>query len=238
MNSANLTGTRSFCAGMIFASLSASRSDCKRTRVSRASLPHANIVVRQETPATILRPAPGAQSLLVSRFDAFAAAIVHAGQTARPAGRRADRHRQPARRGGVRAGGEGGGHQTDPRHGTARGGEAAAALRRIGARLSQSLPPALATMRSERPRMRRRQRSRRNSAAPFACDEFDGFTDGLIAVEPSYAELAELFPGSFYATGHGRARHLGDFPCVACPAIHYAAPRTGRNTTSCKAFAR
>ena len=66
------------------------------------------------------------------------AAIVNLRQAARPVRHRPDRHRQFAWRGGVRAGGEAGGHQTDFRRGIAGGRTSAVALRRIGARLSQS----------------------------------------------------------------------------------------------------
>ena len=77
---------------------------------------------------------------------------------------------------------------------------------------------------------------------PFRLDEFDGFTDGLIAVSAD-ERLAEMFPDRFYqlitkrsaafmppqrplACGcrSGINAALQDIPPVACPPIHYAAP--------------
>jgi DNA-directed DNA polymerase III PolC len=57
---------------------------------------------------------------------------------------------------------------------------------------------------------------------PFKLEEFDGGTEGLIAVSPD-PSLAALFPRSFYAlvTARGGA---DDFPAVACPPVHYATP--------------
>jgi DNA-directed DNA polymerase III PolC len=57
---------------------------------------------------------------------------------------------------------------------------------------------------------------------PFGRDEFDGGTEGLIAVSPD-PTLAALFPRSFYAmvTALGGADGL---PAVACPPVHYATP--------------
>ncbi len=57
---------------------------------------------------------------------------------------------------------------------------------------------------------------------PFFKDEFDGMTEGLIAVSPD-TQLAALFPRSFYAmvTARGTSGHL---PAVACPSVHYATP--------------
>jgi DNA-directed DNA polymerase III PolC len=57
---------------------------------------------------------------------------------------------------------------------------------------------------------------------PFCLDEFDGLTDGLIAVSPD-TEIAALFPRSFYAMVTARGSP-GHFPSVACPPVHYAAP--------------
>jgi hypothetical protein len=57
---------------------------------------------------------------------------------------------------------------------------------------------------------------------PFALDEFDGLTGGLIAASPD-AQLAPLFPGSFYTMAAATGSANG-FPSVACPSIHYATP--------------
>ena len=56
----------------------------------------------------------------------------------------------------------------------------------------------------------------------FRRDELDGLTDGLLAVSDD-AGLAELFPGRFYRLVMSRET-AGDFPAVAAPAMHYAAP--------------
>ena len=86
-------------------------ADCRRRDIA-ASLtpdrhPTANRAADHPSDARVseLRSAPRSQPLLVSRFDALADGHRGTGQAARPAGRRADRHRQPARRGGIRAGG-------------------------------------------------------------------------------------------------------------------------------------
>lgn len=57
---------------------------------------------------------------------------------------------------------------------------------------------------------------------PYQLAEFDGLTEGLIAVSPD-RNLAPLFPRSFYAlaTARGASDH---FPVVACPPVHYATP--------------
>jgi DNA polymerase III alpha subunit/nucleotidyltransferase/DNA polymerase involved in DNA repair len=57
---------------------------------------------------------------------------------------------------------------------------------------------------------------------PFRHGEFDGFTDGLIAVGND-ARLPALFPGRVYrmAAAQGAPE---DFPVVACPPVHYATP--------------
>ncbi|MEI2726961.1 MAG: PHP domain-containing protein [Verrucomicrobiota bacterium] len=55
---------------------------------------------------------------------------------------------------------------------------------------------------------------------PYRIGEFDGFTEGLIAVS-SDERLAELFRGSFYRMVTAAN---ADSQAVACPAIHYAAP--------------
>jgi DNA-directed DNA polymerase III PolC len=56
----------------------------------------------------------------------------------------------------------------------------------------------------------------------FLRREFDGLTDGLIAVAQD-SKLAELFPERFYliASRESEDRNL---PVVACPAIHHATP--------------
>ena len=55
---------------------------------------------------------------------------------------------------------------------------------------------------------------------PFSLDEFDGLTEGLVAVSPN-TQLVSLFPGSFYAMVTARGSS-GQFPPVACPPVHYA----------------
>lgn len=55
---------------------------------------------------------------------------------------------------------------------------------------------------------------------PLRLDEFDGLTDGLIAVSPDL-KLAALFPHSFYAMVTSRDTSAG-LPFVACPPVHYA----------------
>ena len=57
---------------------------------------------------------------------------------------------------------------------------------------------------------------------PFLLDEFDGLTDGLIAVSTD-AQLSGLFPRSFYTMVTARHTTVG-FPSVACPPVHYATP--------------
>jgi DNA-directed DNA polymerase III PolC len=57
---------------------------------------------------------------------------------------------------------------------------------------------------------------------PFGREEFDGATEGLIAVSPD-ASLAALFPRSFYAMATARGGADG-FLAVACPPVHYATP--------------
>src|SRR6266568_604211 len=68
---------------------------------------------------------------------------------------------------------------------------------------------------------------------PFRREEFDGFTDGLIAVSQDTG-LAEMFPGRFYGMVTEADPHPGplpsdgrgktdQFPVAACPPIHYAA---------------
>ncbi len=65
---------------------------------------------------------------------------------------------------------------------------------------------------------------------PFRREEFDGLTDGLIAVSQDTG-LAEMFPGRFYALTPALSHRMGEgeagdtpaqFPVAACPAIHYA----------------
>jgi DNA-directed DNA polymerase III PolC len=53
---------------------------------------------------------------------------------------------------------------------------------------------------------------------PFRREEFDGFTEGLVAVSED-ARLAEMFPGRFYVLVTGRESAAS---AVACPAIRYA----------------
>ena len=57
---------------------------------------------------------------------------------------------------------------------------------------------------------------------PFSVDEFDGLTEGLIAVCPD-TRLAAVFPRSFYAmvTARDSPRNV---PSVACASVHYATP--------------
>src|SRR5439155_14457784 len=57
---------------------------------------------------------------------------------------------------------------------------------------------------------------------PFCVDEFDGLTEGLIAVSPN-TEIAALFPRSFYAMVSARDSP-GNFPSIACAPVHYATP--------------
>ena len=57
---------------------------------------------------------------------------------------------------------------------------------------------------------------------PFCLDEFDGLTEGLIAVSPD-TQLAALFPHSFYAMATARG-NPGNFSSAACPPVHYATP--------------
>lgn len=51
----------------------------------------------------------------------------------------------------------------------------------------------------------------------FLRREFDGLTDGLVAVSQD-SKLAELFPGRFYLIASCESKD-GDLPVVACPAI-------------------
>lgn len=55
---------------------------------------------------------------------------------------------------------------------------------------------------------------------PYRIGEFDGHTEGLIAVSPD-ERLAELFRGSFYRMVTAAN---ADSQAVACPAVHYAIP--------------
>jgi DNA-directed DNA polymerase III PolC len=57
---------------------------------------------------------------------------------------------------------------------------------------------------------------------PYRLDEFNGLTEGLIAVSPD-TEIAALFPRSFYAMATTRGAP-GSFPSVACLSVHYATP--------------
>jgi DNA-directed DNA polymerase III PolC len=57
---------------------------------------------------------------------------------------------------------------------------------------------------------------------PFRLEEFDGLTEGLIAVSPD-TKIAALFPGSFYVMVAARGAP-GNFPSAACPSVHYATP--------------
>jgi DNA-directed DNA polymerase III PolC len=57
---------------------------------------------------------------------------------------------------------------------------------------------------------------------PFRREEFDGLTEGLIAVSED-APLADMFPHRFYHLAASRAA-ASSFPIVACPSIHYASP--------------
>jgi len=57
---------------------------------------------------------------------------------------------------------------------------------------------------------------------PYFLSEFEGLTDGLIAVGND-PELARIFPDRFYRMVSA-AKVPEDFPAVACPAIHYTAP--------------
>ena len=57
---------------------------------------------------------------------------------------------------------------------------------------------------------------------PFLRREFDGLTEGLVAVAHD-SQLAELFPGRFYLAA-SREPGGGNLPAVACPAIHHATP--------------
>jgi len=57
---------------------------------------------------------------------------------------------------------------------------------------------------------------------PCLRSEFDGLTDGLIAVSDD-AQLASLFPGRFYSLATSRDT-TSDFPIVACPSIRHARP--------------
>jgi DNA polymerase-3 subunit alpha len=56
----------------------------------------------------------------------------------------------------------------------------------------------------------------------FRPDQLSGLTEGLIAVSDD-VQLAELFPRAFYRLVTSRETP-DDFPAVACPAAHYAAP--------------
>lgn len=67
----------------------------------------------------------------------------------------------------------------------------------------------------ETPVVRRQRRA-------FRREELDGSTEGLIAVSSDPA-LAELFPRRFYRLA-GPSDTRGDFPVVACPAVHYGSP--------------
>ncbi len=51
-------------------------------------------------------------------------------------------------------------------------------------------------------------------------EEFDGFTDGLIAVSED-ERIAEMFQGRFYHLAASRDA-TSKYPVVACPSIHYA----------------
>jgi DNA-directed DNA polymerase III PolC len=55
---------------------------------------------------------------------------------------------------------------------------------------------------------------------PFRRNEFDGLTDGLIAVSEDM-RLAEMFPNRFYGMVTG-PKTSGEFPLAACPEIRYA----------------
>jgi error-prone DNA polymerase len=55
---------------------------------------------------------------------------------------------------------------------------------------------------------------------PYRIGEFDGFSEGLIAVSPDQ-RLAEMFQGRFYRLVTAAD---SDSRAVACPAVHYAAP--------------
>jgi DNA-directed DNA polymerase III PolC len=57
---------------------------------------------------------------------------------------------------------------------------------------------------------------------PFRRGEFDGLTDGLIAVGED-EQLAEMFPHRFYHLAASREA-ASSFPIAACPSIHYASP--------------
>ena len=59
-----------------------------------------------------------------------------------------------------------------------------------------------------------------NNAVPFRREEFNGLTEGLIAVSED-TRLAELFPHRFYHLAVSRDT-TSSFPVVACPSIHYA----------------
>ncbi len=61
---------------------------------------------------------------------------------------------------------------------------------------------------------------------PCRREQLAGFTEGLIAVSEN-ATLAGLFPSSFYRLVTSRETP-DDFPAVACPGIHYAAPEDRR----------
>ena len=57
---------------------------------------------------------------------------------------------------------------------------------------------------------------------PFRRDEFDGLTEGLVAVSTD-TQLAALFPRSFYAMVTTHDTPTG-FSSAACPPVHYATP--------------
>ena len=121
MNCGATTGWSVILRGHDFRLRDAPRDLLKRTREAAARSPVIDPASQSSAnEPTTLRPAARPQPLLVSRFDAFARRHRATGQATRHVGRRADRHRQPAWRGGIRAGGAAGGHQTDHRRGTAR----------------------------------------------------------------------------------------------------------------------
>ncbi len=62
---------------------------------------------------------------------------------------------------------------------------------------------------------------------PFRRDEFDGLSEGLIAVS-SDVQLADRFPGRFYRLVTAREMSA-DFPAVAGPAVHYATSEERRH---------